>query len=139
MILVCPNCIARYRVKVEALGATGRRVKCSKCGHVWHAEPPEHVVEVVRAEPEADAPSGVRGAGRAPPRAQLPVPARPARRSRRQSLWTWIFCIAILAICVAGYEARYPVVREWPWLAPVYEGFGIVVEERRGTQPGRSE
>ena len=54
MILACPNCIARYRVQVEALGATGRRVKCTRCGHIWHAEPPGYTVEVIHAEPESE-------------------------------------------------------------------------------------
>ena len=54
MILACPNCMARYRVRVEALGAMGRRVRCSRCGHVWHAEPPGYKVEIIHAEPEPD-------------------------------------------------------------------------------------
>lgn len=37
MVLVCPNCSSRFRVKPEALGDSGRRVKCAKCAHVWHA------------------------------------------------------------------------------------------------------
>ncbi len=139
MILVCPSCIARYRVEVEALGATGRRVKCSRCGYIWHAEPPGHVVEVIHAEPEAPAPSDVPELPSPPPRAGLPVPAGPARRPREHSLWTWILCLLVLAICVAGYEARHPIANEWPWLAPVYEGLGIAVGAGRGAQPGRPE
>lgn len=151
MILVCPSCIARYRVAVEALGATGRRVKCRRCGYVWHAEPPGHVaevlhaeplervVEVIRAEPEAAAPSGFPAPGPAPARAQLPVPAGTARRRRGHSLWTWVACFLLLALFVVGYEARHPIAKEWPWLAPVYEGFGIVLGEGQGAEPGRPE
>ena len=39
--IVCPNCGARYQVPAEALGASGRDVTCSSCGHVWHARPPQ--------------------------------------------------------------------------------------------------
>lgn len=141
MILVCPSCIARYRIEVEALGATGRRVKCSRCGYIWHAEPPGHTVEVIHAEPEAAAPTGVPAPepDPAPARAQLPVPAGSARRPRGHSLWTWITCFLLLALCVVGYEARHPIANEWPWLVPVYEGFGIVVGEGQGAQPARPE
>src|SRR3546814_908592 len=38
MILTCPNCDAKFNVKAELLGPTGRTVKCTKCGHRWHAE-----------------------------------------------------------------------------------------------------
>lgn len=37
MILVCPNCSSRFKVKPEALGDAGRTVRCAKCGHKWHA------------------------------------------------------------------------------------------------------
>lgn len=39
MILECPNCHSKFKVPDGALGANGRRVKCSKCQHVWHANP----------------------------------------------------------------------------------------------------
>ncbi len=166
MILACPNCIARYRVRVEALGATGRRVKCTRCGHIWHAEPPGYAVEIIRADPEPaaaaarpeseppaeervpdtpaaepePAPSTAEPeAELAPPRPQLPVPARPAQKHRSPSRWTWILSLLVLAVCVLAYEARQSIAKEWPWLMPVYEALGIGVEDRRGTQPARSE
>ncbi|WP_425407500.1 MJ0042-type zinc finger domain-containing protein [Hwanghaeella sp.] len=37
MILVCPNCSSRFKVKAEALGDAGRTVRCAKCGNKWHA------------------------------------------------------------------------------------------------------
>ncbi|MEQ8602325.1 MAG: zinc-ribbon domain-containing protein [Marivibrio sp.] len=39
MILTCPNCRSRFKVKPEALGAQGRTVKCAKCAHKWFASP----------------------------------------------------------------------------------------------------
>ncbi|MEM1343499.1 MAG: zinc-ribbon domain-containing protein [Pseudomonadota bacterium] len=38
--IICPNCGARYQVPIESLGADGRHVTCSVCGHVWLAKPP---------------------------------------------------------------------------------------------------
>lgn len=39
MIISCPSCETSFKVDAASLGPTGRRVRCSKCGHVWHAEP----------------------------------------------------------------------------------------------------
>ena len=41
MILTCPACTTRYLVEPAALGADGRRVRCARCQHTWHAEPLE--------------------------------------------------------------------------------------------------
>lgn len=39
MIISCPSCGASFNIKPEALGSTGRMVKCSKCAHRWRATP----------------------------------------------------------------------------------------------------
>tara|TARA_B100000674_G_scaffold470903_1_gene459161 strand:- start:198 stop:1004 length:807 start_codon:yes stop_codon:yes gene_type:complete len=39
MILSCPQCNANFNLDDAVLGTEGRRVKCSKCGHRWHALP----------------------------------------------------------------------------------------------------
>mgnify|MGYP002011971045 CR=1 FL=1 len=39
MNLKCPNCGTRFKIKDGALGTKGRRVKCGKCDHRWHAVP----------------------------------------------------------------------------------------------------
>lgn len=39
MILVCPECSARYLLSSAALGSQGRQVRCAKCNHEWYAEP----------------------------------------------------------------------------------------------------
>lgn len=40
MILVCENCNAQFVVNAAKLGAAGRTVRCGKCGHNWHQNPP---------------------------------------------------------------------------------------------------
>lgn len=59
MIISCSECSTRYVVAPRAIGPAGRRVKCSKCGHVWFEEPPAEDLEIVpekvvkaAAEPE---------------------------------------------------------------------------------------
>ncbi|MDX1950329.1 MAG: zinc-ribbon domain-containing protein [Rickettsiales bacterium] len=39
MLISCPNCSATFAVPAKAIGETGKKVKCSKCGHMWHQEP----------------------------------------------------------------------------------------------------
>lgn len=53
MIISCPSCGASFNVKPEALGPTGRSVKCSKCAHKWHATADDAAPEETPAAPEA--------------------------------------------------------------------------------------
>jgi predicted Zn finger-like uncharacterized protein len=39
MIISCPSCQAQFRLGSARLGPEGKKVRCSKCGHVWHAVP----------------------------------------------------------------------------------------------------
>jgi predicted Zn finger-like uncharacterized protein len=36
MILTCPECATRYEADAAKFPAAGRKVRCAKCGHVWH-------------------------------------------------------------------------------------------------------
>ena len=67
------------------------------------------------------------------------MPAGAVRPRRKHSLWTWVFCLLVLAVCVVGYEARDAIAKEWPWLAPVYEALGIGVGDGQGAQSGQPE
>ncbi len=124
------------------MGALGRRVKCVECGNVWFAEPPDRMVEVIQAEPEEPepvAPEADSDADRPRRKAQLPVPAVPMRPRRRRSLWTWMVSLAVLVVCITGYEARHAIVAEWPALAVVYEVLGIGVDDNPKAAPGQPE
>jgi predicted Zn finger-like uncharacterized protein len=39
MLIVCPNCATSYQVKSEALGQSGRKVRCVRCRREWFATP----------------------------------------------------------------------------------------------------
>jgi predicted Zn finger-like uncharacterized protein len=69
--LICPACGTRYEIKA-VLPPEGRKVRCSKCAHVWQAKPlelPQDSVPAQRPVPPT-APSAM------PP--QPPPPPRPA-------------------------------------------------------------
>lgn len=39
MKITCPNCEASYQLADRAIGTTGRKVRCTRCGTIWHAMP----------------------------------------------------------------------------------------------------
>ncbi|WP_085900969.1 zinc-ribbon domain-containing protein [Kiloniella majae] len=39
MIVSCPECSSKFRIAPEALGDSGRKVRCSSCRHTWFQEP----------------------------------------------------------------------------------------------------
>ncbi len=54
-LIICPICETRYETKA-AFPPEGRKVRCSKCGHVWQAQPvlssPEPAPAVASPSPE---------------------------------------------------------------------------------------
>ncbi|MGA0826504.1 MAG: zinc-ribbon domain-containing protein [Gemmobacter sp.] len=54
MLIVCPNCAARYEVAALALPAQGREVECTACGHVWLHLPPPDARRAAAAAPDPD-------------------------------------------------------------------------------------
>ncbi|RAU22814.1 hypothetical protein CU669_05345 [Paramagnetospirillum kuznetsovii] len=39
MLITCPSCSTNFSIPDSALGTTGRKLKCAKCGHKWHQQP----------------------------------------------------------------------------------------------------
>jgi len=75
MIISCPECETSFNIPNNALGENGRKVKCSKCSHVWHQDPIEIKKEKLDSllgsgEGRASANSNV---GKANDAANLPV------------------------------------------------------------------
>lgn len=51
MRIVCPACETGYQVADGTLGVTGRKVRCARCGTVWHAMPNDYPEAPVAAPP----------------------------------------------------------------------------------------
>jgi predicted Zn finger-like uncharacterized protein len=39
MLIRCPSCSVAFNVPTAAIGEAGRKVKCTKCAHIWFQEP----------------------------------------------------------------------------------------------------
>jgi len=137
MILTCPSCDTRYSVDGSKFPASGRTVRCAKCGHSWHqaGEPPP--------EPEA-APVPVP----APQPAEIPAPAADpfSGNSSRLPLshtadepraplgprlavaagWAGLIAVVLL-IVVAAVRYRQDIALIWPQSAGVYSSLGLHV------------
>jgi len=97
MIVTCPACSTRYLVDEQNLGATGRMVRCSQCGHSWYEAPPAgEKLRVDLSEPEAPPPLPGERRG-------LPVVTRPRRAGGGG--WGKTLAILFLAVAVLGAGA----------------------------------
>jgi predicted Zn finger-like uncharacterized protein len=85
MIIECPSCQARYRIREEKLPAEGGGIKCPNCAHVFVVTPDGKQVEPKKAVPEhgTDYNVAVRAAEAEieQARAQAEAPAAPAASS----------------------------------------------------------
>ena len=52
MYIACPECNTKFVVTPEQIGTHGRKVKCSKCSHIWH----QKLDSPMRIEPTVLAP-----------------------------------------------------------------------------------
>lgn len=81
MELICTSCEARYQVPDGALGATGRRVTCTNCGHSWHAAATGAAAEAADM-PELPTDEAADEASSDSAAAPAPLTADPARREQ---------------------------------------------------------
>lgn len=135
MIIACPSCETRFEVNAAAFPPGGRKVKCARCAHVWHAASPAGIpatpVEPALHEPPAEM--------IAPPTVMPPVEPEthpemiwagsdiPPRKSGR--LATIGLAAASVAVVAAGlYIFRDAVVAYVPGVAPAYAALGMPVD-----------
>lgn len=53
MLIICPDCATSYEVEPADLGPDGRKVRCTSCGSVWRAAPPEADPEITESGDDA--------------------------------------------------------------------------------------
>jgi predicted Zn finger-like uncharacterized protein len=139
MILICPQCATRYEADGASFPAAGRKVRCAKCSHVWHQDPPPEAVAAMappppEPEPRAAAymPPAVAAAAPTAIAAAMPARAQAATPSRGLA-WIglglgWVALVAV--ILVIGWSAftwREQVATAWPRTASLYASLGLNV------------
>ncbi len=55
MILTCPQCASRFLTPARAIGAKGRKVKCSSCAETWFQEPDEETLSEIQEQEDETA------------------------------------------------------------------------------------
>jgi predicted Zn finger-like uncharacterized protein len=141
MILSCPSCAARFRVRHEMFADGPRKVKCARCSHRWMGEPEGQPDEVPPApnfadetvsrpaasviDPvEPDPLSAITEALDVPPlSAEARAMDTPGGR-RRTPVWVWAGWFVLLALvtgtALALIFVRGPLVAAWPPLERLY-------------------
>ncbi len=113
MIIRCFSCSTRYRIDPASLGVSGRRVRCTSCGHVW-LELPERSVTT---RPEQNRPS------RAPSPPPAPAPERGG------AVWIgWLVAAFVVAVVLTGLAlGRNTIVAAWPDTVRAYDSAGLPI------------
>jgi predicted Zn finger-like uncharacterized protein len=150
MILTCPSCDTRYTVDGAKFPATGRNVRCAKCGHSWFqaGDMPElgqAAAAAQQAVPDAVAPSVAEPAPQAAAADFAPEPvsqdsapasrAVPVEEKPRAPLGPRIAVVAgwaglilvVLLIAFAAVRYRQDIATIWPQSAGVYSSLGLHV------------
>jgi predicted Zn finger-like uncharacterized protein len=141
VILTCPECATSYFVDDSRVPPTGRRVKCSSCGHRWLAGPDGQITEpktpALAAEPESVAPVKEQSAPEPEAVVEPFAPAPPHRRpgagaarraDARGSALVWAGAAALAVALIAGAVIfREQIVRLWPKSSAAYAGLGLEV------------
>ena len=154
MIITCPQCETRYTMDAAGLPASGRKVRCSKCGHVWHqgAPQPERILSTNAVPPGVTTEAATPLRGFAGSRAIAVPPIEAPRRSRAERLgliagWTGLAALLVL-IGWMGLRFRQEIQTLWPQSSALYATFGVKVNSggieindvtyRHGTENGRA-
>ena len=114
MIIKCPQCSTGFAIKEELLPQEGRKVKCSKCSHVWLQRRPW-------VKPEVDTMPDFKF--RTPLK---PKVSQPPARSWTAILWVLLFCL--FGTTLSGfYGFRTQIVTFFPNTLKLYKALSIPV------------
>jgi predicted Zn finger-like uncharacterized protein len=135
MILTCPNCATRYEADEAKFLPAGRKVRCAKCGHIWHQSAPAEAA--VETPPDLSVePGEPASVATAPMRASEPVASVAAIPDRTQTssgwrlgaLAGWAALIALVAVLAwVAVVFRMGIATVWPQTATVYSWVGLDV------------
>jgi predicted Zn finger-like uncharacterized protein len=130
MIIACPSCSTRFELSAAALPPAGRKVKCTRCAHVWLQRAQETaalpVVETVTAVHRAEAAANTTVRPEVPAEmiwAGTDIP----RRRPASGTWTAVG-VAVVAVMLAGFLVfRDGIARAVPATQTIYAALGFEV------------
>ncbi|BCW87725.1 hypothetical protein sos41_08550 [Alphaproteobacteria bacterium SO-S41] len=139
MIIACPSCKTRFEVNAAVFPAAGRKVKCARCAHIWHAkgEPGGEAPvagPVAEVEPVAAIVAPVAAIHHDKPAVAADIPPEmvwanaelPQRRSRMATLGIVAAVLTVTAFCLVQF--RQSVVAFLPMTGPAYAAVGLPVD-----------
>ncbi len=117
MRLNCPSCTAAYDVPEARLGSGPRRLRCTRCKHVWTLYPPAPPPE----------PPPLFAAPQFPLAAGFPdyeeAPEKPILDQRAMLAWA-ASLLLLVGLAVAAVQFRGEVMHIWPPSQRLYAAFG---------------
>lgn len=135
MIIACPSCETRFEVNAAAFPPGGRKVKCARCAHIWHAASPAGVpaipvaTELAEPSPETIAPPTVVPPIEDEAHAEMIWAGSDIPRRKSGRLATIGLAAACVGLVAAGlYIFRDTVVAYVPGAAPAYAALGLPVD-----------
>lgn len=134
MILTCPQCATRYQTDAAQFPAQGRKVRCTKCGHVWHQPPlapePEPGLDLaaeIATPMGVSAPPGVASMRNAlsPASGQSAQPGGRRTGERTAAIAAWAgFAAMMILIGWSAIAYRETIGSVWPRSATFYKLIG---------------
>lgn len=151
MIITCPSCAAKFKIKPEMIGA-GKNLTCAKCKHKWYFQLPAPELALAPApapapEPSSAAPTiqeieaaiseiATAQGDIAPPVeaiSHLAAQANPAYAQDRNERSpgnplrrAWLLFALLLVTVVASIASlREPLIAAWPPAARIYDVLGM--------------
>ena len=114
MIITCPNCSTRFLLEDDQMPDAGRKLRCTRCAHVWHEAPGSAATPAPeKPSPEIQAPNPVlatpgesTGQVAGTPELDRPDPAAPAR-SGRALVWV-LAVLVVLGSAIGGMAYLMP-------------------------------
>jgi len=114
VLLECPNCETVFRINPDDLPATGRKVQCSVCRHVWQAEGGHNLT------PPATDIAGEDRAGRIAPKNRKSEPSQALGRLMMVGV-VLLMLGALFGILHQQISAGFPATR------PLFERVGLTI------------
>jgi predicted Zn finger-like uncharacterized protein len=134
MIITCPNCSTSYKIPDNSIPPDGKKVKCAKCGNLWHEQDKaqqelKKIAQAMKEQEEIYA--------EAPPR---PVRVKPASAVKKEEvknqqssfkIWYITSIAAVFIAIIVGFaivKMDY-LVTNYPVVENIYELFGVYSTE----------